>query len=323
MKRFLRSLVNKVVPHRWMWAARLAFVPGSYREILKNMESVIELPEELRDDDYRAQRLRKFAHILDKGLQRLDSEPGHSQVWYDRARGMLSQIQAPDVLQDESVAWARARIQDYERLQDGHRPAHTEFETCGGYEQLSTLIRQRRSIRFYGEQPVDLHTIEKVVEVVNWSSTSCNRQTAKVFVVNELPLVQACLGTCVGATNFSEYVPVFFCFCADLRAYTMPHELYLPVLDVALGVQNSALIAHSLGLSITLLTWAQHTPEDDRKLRELLGIPSYYQIVVNGVMGYPAFETPTPLRKSMASTLVLRRESFGGASQGAPEAGGD
>jgi hypothetical protein len=196
MRHFLRSLMYKILPRRWMWKARLALVPGPYREILRHVEPVIELPEELQDDDYRAQKLRKFAHILDKGLQRLDSEPGHSRIWYERALGMLQQIREPGVLQDESVAWARARINDYERLQAGHRPEHADFETCGGYEQLLALIKQRRSIRFYKEQAVDLPTIEKVVEVVNWSSTSCNRQTAKVFVANEQPLVQACLDTC-------------------------------------------------------------------------------------------------------------------------------
>lgn len=318
MIHLLRSLVYKILPHRWIWAARLAVVPGPYREILKQAELAIELPEELQDDDYRAQKLRKFAHILDKGLQRPDSEPGHSEIWHERALEMLSGIQDPDILQDESVQWARERIEEYDRLQAGHRPEHADFEAHGDYEQITALIRQRRSIRFYDERPVDLMTIEKVVEVVNWSPTSCNRQTARVFVANEPPIVQACLGACAGATNFSQYVPVFLCFCADVRPYTMPKELFLPILDVALGIQNSTLVAHSLGLSITLLTWAQHTSEDDRNLRKLLNIPSYYQIVVNGAMGYPAYQTPTPHRKSLASTLVLRKVASGRERQQGP-----
>lgn len=312
----IRSILYTVFPNRWIWTLRTFLLPGAYKEILRSTESVIEIPETLCDDEYWAQMLRKYAHILDKGLQRQDSEPGHSLGWYQMAQEALLQIQDPVVLSDPSIEWARQRIREYELLQQGHHPDRLDLETCLKYKALVHLIKARRSIRFYGSKEVDLETLERILGVIAWSATSCNRQTAKVFVAKDPALVKQCLATCIGATNFGEIVPVFLCFCADLRSYNMPHELFLPATDAALGMQNCSLIAHTLGLSLTFLTWAQHTPEEDKELRSLLGIPSHYQIVANGTLGYPEFGTPTPLRKSVQSTYVLCQPRAAGGNPG-------
>jgi nitroreductase len=171
---------------------------------------------------------------------------------------------------------------------------------------LLEAIKARRSIRQFRDEPVDVHTVEAIVEVVNWSPTSCNRQPAKVFATNSPSLARSCLATCQGATGFSEFVPCFLSFCADPRSYWLPRELELPLMDVSLGVQNCCLMAHSQGLSLTLLSWANHTDDDERVLRDLLAIPDHFKIVVNGALGYPEHDVPVPLRKPIESTLVLR-----------------
>jgi len=286
-------------------------VPSKYQEIIDDIEAVMALQRNgsRLDDDYWAQKLRQAAHIVDKGLQRYDCEPGHSARWYQAAQEALSQIRDPIALQDPSVVWAMQKISEYERLQSGKQPTRkcrTEFEPRCKYEELLDGIKARRSIRFYSKRALDTEVIEKVIEVVNWSPTSCNRQTAKVFVTNNPSLVRSCLATCRGATGFSEFVPCFLCFCADLRSYRMPKEMLLPVIDVSLGIQNCCLIAHSLGLSLTLLTWAEHSDEDERILRSVLEIPDHYQIIVNGTLGYPECAAEVPPRKALESTYILR-----------------
>ena len=311
VRNIIRAIVYGLFPSGWIRAVQNSLVPGHYQEIVRNVELVTDLQRssETLDNDYRAQKLRQYAHIVDKGLQRFDCEPGHSFRWYQLAQETLSQISDSTFLQDPSVTWATQIIRKYERLQCGEhaaRRSEPEFEIACEYGRLVDTIKTRRSIRFYSKRTVDLDVIEKIVEVINWSPTSCNRQTAKVFVTNDPSLVRSCLATCQGATGFSEFVPCFLCFCADLRPYAMPQEIWLPVLDVSLGIQNCCLVAHTLGLSTTLLSWAQHSDEDERELRHLLGIPNYYQIVVNGALGYPECSAPVPLRKSVESAYELR-----------------
>ena len=91
---------------------------------------------------------------------------------------------------------------------------------------------------------------------------------------------------CIGGTGFSDYVPSFFCFGADIRSYQLPDEIFTVQIDTALAAQNCALAASSLGISMTMLNWASHSQHADAFIRNRLGIPGYVFIVLNAVAGY-------------------------------------
>jgi len=309
---FAKQLAYKILPPQWVRTLRNpALVPGDYTRTIKEIESVIALHMNRRglDNEYWAEMLRKYTHIIDKGLQCAGWEPNHSSGCYSLAQEALSQIGDPIILQDPSIAWALQKLDEYEKSQLGEPPAVKPRQEPGGqheYGELLGVIQGRRSIRQYAEKAVEIDTIEKVVEGINWCATSCNRQTAKVFATNNHDLIRACLAICKGATGFSQFVPSFLCFCADMRPYDLPMEMWLPSIDVSLGIQNCCLLAHSLGLSLVLLSWAQSSEEDERELRRLFGIPNYFRIIINGALGYPKCGGDVPLRKSVHSTLVVR-----------------
>ncbi len=261
------------------------------------------------DDEYWAAVLRKHAHIIDKGLQQGGREPGHSAGVYAAALDVLHRIESPEMKDDPSVQWAIRKLEQYDSLQQGHSfQERAELIASNGdsYRHLLETIKGRRSARDFVERPVDHDTIRQVVEVVSWAPQSCNRQTTKVFSTNDLNLVRECMSTTAGATCFGAYVPCFMSFCADLRPYSLPNEIWLPYVDVSLGVQNCCLVAHALGLSITLLSWCQSKPPDDVKLRRLLSIPDDFVIGCNGVMGYPNGLYEAPARKDLTWTCVIR-----------------
>jgi hypothetical protein len=260
------------------------------------------------DDEYWAAVLRKHAHILDKGLQRQDCEPGHSVAHYTDALEALKHIQSAEMRDDPSVKWAVQRLEQYDALQQG-RFSRPSMEPPAGdaksYELLLQIIKQRRSVRSFQDRPVDRQTLQQVVESANWAPQSCNRQTVRVFAATDSDLVQACARTCRGATCFSGRA-CFLCFAADLRPYHLPEEMWLPMVDASLCAENCCLIAHTLGLSLTMLTWCQSDQEDEVQVRHLLGVPWYYRIVVNGLMGYPKGLGETPARKALGHLLSVR-----------------
>jgi len=253
----------------------------------------------------RAARLRQLAHILDKGMQRKDYEIGRSLRYYEEATKILQGITDPELLSDPSVIWACRKLNDYQKMQ--HDPQgcspHVLQGTHCSYDDFFDMATTRRSCRDFRSERVSDETIRQVLQVVNWAPSSCNRQTAHVFVTNDPDLARRSMRSCCGATCFSDFVPVFISFCADVRAYGGPHEAMMPYIDIALGVQNCNLAAHCLGLSLTLLTWAQRSKDDDRSLRHMLGIPDYCEIIVNGVLGYPQTGVETPARKSLEHTV--------------------
>lgn len=261
------------------------------------------------DEEYTSQCLRRYAHIIDKGLQHDDWEPGHSLNFFTSACNAIKMITDTKMANDPSVLWAGEVVDDYRkqsRRSKQHYQSFCESDNFSTYEQLVSIIRTRRSIRHFTDRPVDIHIIRKIVDTINWSPTSCNRQPAKVFLTTDPLLAKECLATCKGGTGFSQSVPCFLSFCAYVKGYDFPNEFLMPTIDVALGVQNCCLTSHSFGLSLVLLSWAQHDVEENTKLRKLLDIPSNCQIVVNGVLGYPSSSVPPPLRKGIDCTCILR-----------------
>ena len=83
-----------------------------------------------------------------------------------------------------------------------------------------------------------------------------------------------------------------------MRGYVWPTEMYLPSVDTSLGAQNVFLAAQTMGITGTILSWGQHTKEDDIKLRKLLHIPEDYAIIFCAVMGYAEYGYLAPIRKN-------------------------
>ena len=92
---------------------------------------------------------------------------------------------------------------------------------------------------------------------------------------------------------------IFWVFTANIRGYVWPSEIFLPSVDTCLGVQNIMLGATTLGLSATILSWAQKDKNEERKIRELLHIPVHHQIIICAVMGYADIVNQTPERKNI------------------------
>jgi len=302
----MKKIKNLVRPLLVRPFFRYLLVHYYYRDIIRSSERVFQLRRkaEQQGESFWANDLRKHAHILDKGLQRCDWEPGHSAGAYEEAKHASSKIHSETLLSDPSIRWARSKIDEFEQRTSCETISPPVPETLCRYDDLLDVIRTRRSIRQFKDKTISDETIRKIVEVINWAPNSCHRQTAKVFVAREPDRVRKCMELCAGSSGFSDHLPLFFCFCSDLRAYQVPVEMSLPFIDVSLGIQNCTLIAHSLGISLTLMSWAQSTEREDRKMRALLDIPADYAIIVNAVGGYPDCRAEVPARKSTSSTLA-------------------
>ena len=297
-KRILLNLLSKRMYRLITNGATL--VPAYYK-------SHIEEAERLRDcilessPEKSILLARKYGHILDKGLQNPHVEAGHSRECYENARNLISELKNTRYANDPTTAWVEEKLNEYEYLQaHGTLP---ELERSPSYhpnvrfEDLAMLIKGRRTNRRFKQQPVDPNMAAELIDLMNWAPSSCNKQPIKVFYTLNSNDVHECMLCCAGATGFSDYVPSFFAMTADVRGYEWPSEMMLPYIDVALGTQNFFLAATSLGLSGSILSWAQKTGQQEAKLRELLNIPSPYQIIMCGVLGYSEFDSPIPTRK--------------------------
>ena len=91
-------------------------VPKYYKEILTETERYFDLS--LEDHIYKDLMLmRKFGHIIDKGLHRTDASPGHSKNYYDALKQLIKKIKKTEYANDPTVLWAEEKLAKYEQLQ--------------------------------------------------------------------------------------------------------------------------------------------------------------------------------------------------------------
>lgn len=310
-KKLIGKIIRKVIPSNIYRIIREKplIIPSYYKEIIYDVEKIIEMQRAnlYSDDiDINSIKLRKNAHMLDKGLQRKDLKAGHSKEIYNQAINYAKNIENEYINKDESINWCFNKIKNYEELQNGEFQGFENFNIDNGnYEELVKVIKNRRSSRIYRDNKIEVNIINKIFETINWASSSCNKQPIKVFITQNDNLVNECLKQCKGATGFGKNIPCFISVCVDMRGYVLPSEMYLPMIDASLGVQNSVLTAHTFGLSTTILSWAQKDRIEEKNLRKLLTIPEYYGIIFNMTMGYPEFNAPIPMRKSIESTINI------------------
>lgn len=300
--KLLITILKKIVPHRLykLMANGFIIVPRYYKTIIDDTECYMNLSSE---DNINKDILliRKFAHILDKGLHRADAQPGHSHTIYIELKSLIDKLSKSDYITDPSYLWAKDKLSIYESLQKNPKEfKHLEGEPTISpinYDTISQLIKQRRSCRDFKDQEISDSILYKICDVVNWAASSCDKQPLKLFVTNNPYKAKECLKCCKGGTGFSEYIPSFWAITANCRAYVWPSEIMLPTLDGSLGLQNMFLAAHTLGISGTILSWAQKSTEEETLIRYLLSIPEDYIIICCAVMGYPSSYFQTPVRK--------------------------
>lgn len=118
--------------------------------------------------------------------------------------------------------------------------------TVGVFE----AIRERRSIRRFGPDPVDEEDLYRILDAGRWAPSAGNLQPWEFVVVRDpkikLDLAEAALGQ-----YFIAKAPVAIVICANVPRSSMVYgrrgaELYC-IQDTALAAQNIMLAAYALG----------------------------------------------------------------------------
>jgi len=158
------------------------------------------------------------------------------------------------------------------------------------YENLMKIIKQRRSVRAYGEGDLSDEDLSKLLEAAQFAPSAGNLQAREFIVVRDAhtkhQLSEAALGQ-----FFIAKAPLVLVGCANIgrssRNYGDRGELYA-VQDVTIAASYIQLAAESMGLSTC---WIGAFYEE--KVRKLLELPLDIRPVLMLPVGYPN-EVPMP-----------------------------
>jgi nitroreductase len=158
--------------------------------------------------------------------------------------------------------------------------------------ELLDVLRNRRSVRSYQDRPVEREKLEELAEAFRIAPSASNQQPWRLIIVDDPELKEkvaaATFGKAVAFNRFALGAPVIAVIAIEppralnrIGAALQGREF--PLIDIGIAAAQLALRAADLGLGTCLLGWF-----DERKVKELLGIPRSRRIGLLATIGYPA-----------------------------------
>lgn len=293
-----RRVIRVTLPRNWR---RLA-------ELLSRRESREEVAS--RTPDSYGALIRLYAHALEKASQCMEFDCARGRGRAEKLRELLAAERA-QLVDNVTREWAEEMLRLYEeRSRDPSvRPRQANVGASIGHNvnEILEMLRLRRSVRWFARREVRENHLRVAVEFARCAPTSCHRQAVRIYATNKPEIARAAHSCCLGHSGFGSFIPAFAAICTDTNPYAMPDEFPLVYVDGAICAAFFVLGCHAQGISATLMAWSSLREAAEAQLRQLLGIPKHYEIVVTCAIGFPEMVTPSPPRKPLNDWLVMEQ----------------
>lgn len=339
----MRNWVNRLVPARARRARAHALrFSGSvrtiapayyddYRRYLRHSSSMgpFSSLENLRG------KITATYHNLEKGLSLAVPRPGFGEAQvgnlllflgaYVEAYGIDAWLSTPiGVLRayrdfQEGTGVAVPRRREIDALLDEVAPALGDA-LVGGTRQVDRVeleqaiegvglefFTSRASVRQYSNEPVSRAKLEFAAAAAQRAPAVCNRQYNQLYVFQDSQQVATILNLQGGARGFGDQLAGVAIVTSDLRNFWAAGERHQAWVDGGLFAMNFVLGLHAQRVGSVCLNWSK-TPEADRALRALAGLPE--QSVIIMLVGFgellPSYSVADSRRVPLDDTLHFR-----------------
>ena len=171
-------------------------------------------------------------------------------------------------------------------------------------EQLKALFVQRRSVRWYKQNSIDIALINKAVSLAALAPSACNRQPFEFCYLTGKDAVNIAK-LAMGTTGFAENIPALFVVVGDLGAYPAERDKHVIYIDASLAAMQLMLALETLGLSTCPINWP------DIEFREVvmakkLRLETHQRPIMLLSVGYADNEGLIPYSQKKSSKQLLR-----------------
>ncbi|WP_229711104.1 nitroreductase family protein [Agarivorans gilvus] len=179
----------------------------------------------------------KWAHdVLSKYF--LAVAAGKSEV-VDGARAMFNDIAAKYSTEKEFSPYS------YQSLE----------KASVSFEQFKQLCVQRRSVRWFKDQPVPRELINQALSAATLAPSACNRQPFEFFVFDKVEEAREIGAIPMGTAGFSHNFQCVLVVVGDLAAYPYERDRHVIYIDGSLASMQLMLALETLGLSSCVINW--------------------------------------------------------------------
>lgn len=175
-------------------------------------------------------------------------------------------------VQGRAVSWRPPRIEG--------KPRHIQSSENSSMGVME-VIQTRKSVRAYTDRLVDDEKLNSILNAGRLAPSASNRQEWRFVIVRERTVCKK-LAAVAGKQGFVGEAPVVIVACAETDGHMMQcGQLCYPI-DVAIALDHMSLAAVELGLGTCWIGMF-----DEKKVKQLLGIPEAIRVVELMTLGYP------------------------------------
>ena len=159
-------------------------------------------------------------------------------------------------------------------------------------------IKTRRSIRKFADIPVEKEKLLKVLEAARLAPSANNNQPCHFVVISDKATRERLLPAYTRGWFVKAPVVIIACCYADKAWSRMDGESYWKV-DSAIAVENMMLVVHDEGLGSCWIA-----AFDEKKVKDVLGIPKEVRLIAMLPIGYPAEQKREVTDRKPLDTIV-------------------
>lgn len=302
MRFFLKNLYDLV-----RWSKRLFINLWEETIIIKRFFLYEIKPGKMRKYAY----LRACCHVIDKGLEADNWEPGHGSFIYNTAIKLRKDL-AGEYTEDRAYLWINSVISEYEKAQNEKRVVKGERvkssnDIIFSTEELLTfnkILKARTSCRNYIDKKIDIKVLVSLVESAIEAPVGCCRQTVRFFITQNKQDIDFISKHVSGMTCFSN-IPCIAVVYVHSASYVM-EDRRMQYVDASLAIENFVLAATANNLASTICNFTSSSTKDKKAVAEKLGASHELSPVVVISVGYPARIPRKPLRMDLTEFYNYR-----------------
>jgi len=164
------------------------------------------------------------------------------------------------------------------------------------HEELLKIIKGRRSVRRYSQEPLQLEDLKLLVDSARWAASGGNLQPWKFVIVMDKKMLKAIKMMAPGIIR--DTPPALIVICHDEKRISGDREMQL--YDIGAAMQNMLLMAHALGFGACPIA-----SFDGESVAELLDLASHIKPLLLICVG-KAVDTPKPPHKLSMDEVITK-----------------
>jgi len=176
-------------------------------------------------------------------------------------------------------------------------------------KMFKELINKRQSVRKYKTDAVPAQAIADCIEAARLAPSACNAQPWKFIVVDDGAHTKQ-VGEAAASSMMNKFCPHAPCIVAVVLEKpnltsaigSVLKDKEYTLIDIGIAAEHFCLQAAELGLGTCMIGWF-----DEKKVRQLLGIPKNKRIPLLITIGYPDDVQREKVRKNTEQIFSRNR----------------